>query len=67
VQQSFYDTWRAAIRVRDQRQSGLERDAGVVTKGGRIDRLVHHATIREMNVESYRRKAALKRKRGKGD
>ena len=30
-----------------------------------IDRLVHHATILEMNVESYRRKAALKRKRGK--
>ena len=32
-----------------------------------IDRLVHHATILEMNVESYRRKAALKRKRGTGD
>src|SRR5271163_3205313 len=32
-----------------------------------IDRLVHHATILEMNVESYRRKAALKRKRGPGD
>ena len=32
-----------------------------------IDRLVHHATILEMNVESYRRKAALNRKRGKGD
>ena len=32
-----------------------------------IDRLVHHATIVEMNVESYRRKVALKRKRGKGD
>jgi len=30
-----------------------------------IDRLVHHATILEMNVESYRRKAALQRKRGK--
>jgi hypothetical protein len=29
-----------------------------------IDRLVHHATIVEMNVESYRWKAALKRKRG---
>ena len=29
-----------------------------------IDRLVHHATILEMNVESYRRKVALKRKRG---
>jgi DNA replication protein DnaC len=29
-----------------------------------IDRLVHHATILEMNVESYRRRAALERKRG---
>jgi len=27
----------------------------------------HHATILEMNVESYRRKAALNRKRGKSD
>jgi hypothetical protein len=32
-----------------------------------IDRLVHCATILEMNVESYRRKAALKRKHGPGD
>jgi DNA replication protein DnaC len=31
-----------------------------------IDRLVHHATILEMNVESYRRRAALERKRGPG-
>lgn len=31
-----------------------------------IDRIVHHATILEMNVESYRRKAALDRKRGRG-
>ena len=31
-----------------------------------IDRLVHHATILEMNVESYRRRAALERKRGAG-
>jgi hypothetical protein len=28
--------------------------------------LVHHATILEMNVESYRRRAALDRKRGSG-
>jgi DNA replication protein DnaC len=28
-----------------------------------IDRLVHHATILEMNVESYRRRAAIERKR----
>tara|TARA_R110000772_G_scaffold17147_1_gene48022 strand:+ start:10243 stop:10542 length:300 start_codon:yes stop_codon:yes gene_type:complete len=26
-----------------------------------VDRLVHHATIFEMNVESYRRRAALQR------
>ena len=31
-----------------------------------IDRLVHHATIFEMNVESYRRRTALDRKRGPG-
>ena len=31
-----------------------------------VDRLVHHATILEMNVESFRRKAALDRKRGPG-
>ena len=31
-----------------------------------IDRLVHHATIIEMNVESYRRRAAINRKRGPG-
>ena len=27
-----------------------------------VDRLVHHATIFEMNVESYRRREAIKRK-----
>jgi hypothetical protein len=26
-----------------------------------VDRLIHHATIFEMNVESYRRKTALQR------
>jgi DNA replication protein DnaC len=31
-----------------------------------IDRIVHHSTIFEMNVESYRRRAALDRKRGAG-
>src|ERR1700741_2798135 len=31
-----------------------------------IDRLVHHATILEMNVESYRRKVALDRRGGPG-
>ena len=31
-----------------------------------VDCLVHYATIFEMNVESYRRRAALERKRGRG-
>lgn len=31
-----------------------------------VDRLVHHATIFEMNVESYRRRAALQRQTGAG-
>ena len=31
-----------------------------------IDRLVHHATIFEMNVDSYRRKAAVDKARGAG-
>jgi DNA replication protein DnaC len=31
-----------------------------------VDRLVHHATIFEMNVESYRRRAALQRQSGAG-
>jgi DNA replication protein DnaC len=31
-----------------------------------VDRLVHHATILEMNAESYRRRAAVERKRGPG-
>ncbi|MFM8443499.1 MAG: IS21-like element helper ATPase IstB [Methylococcus sp.] len=31
-----------------------------------VDRLVHHATIIEMNVESYRRRTAIEKKRGPG-
>ena len=31
-----------------------------------VDRLVHHATIFEMNVESYRRKTAIQRRAGPG-
>lgn len=31
-----------------------------------VDRLVHHATILEMNVDSYRRKAAVDNARGAG-
>jgi DNA replication protein DnaC len=32
-----------------------------------IDRLVHHATILEMNVDSYRRRAADSRRRDQAD
>lgn len=31
-----------------------------------VDRLVHHATIFEMNVESYRRRSAIEAKRSRG-
>lgn len=31
-----------------------------------VDRLVHHATIFEMNVESYRRRVAMEEKRSRG-
>ena len=31
-----------------------------------VDRLVHHATIFDMNVESYRRHTAVQRKSGAG-
>ncbi|MDE0880218.1 IS21-like element helper ATPase IstB [Croceicoccus sp. F390] len=31
-----------------------------------VDRLVHHATIFEMNVESYRRRTAIQRQKGAG-
>jgi len=31
-----------------------------------VDRLVHHATIFEMNVESFRRRSAIERSRGPG-
>jgi hypothetical protein len=31
-----------------------------------VDRLVHHATIFEMNVESYRRRSAMEAKRQRG-
>jgi len=31
-----------------------------------VDRLVHHATILELNVESCRRRAAVERKKGPG-
>lgn len=31
-----------------------------------VDRLVHHSTIFELNVESYRRRSAIEAKRGRG-
>lgn len=31
-----------------------------------VDRLVHHATIFEVNIESYRRRTALEEKRQRG-
>ena len=31
-----------------------------------VDRLVHHSTIFELNVESYRRRSAVETKRGRG-
>ena len=31
-----------------------------------VDRLVHHATILELNVESYRRRTAVERRKGPG-
>jgi DNA replication protein DnaC len=31
-----------------------------------VDRLVHHATIFELNVESYRRRTAVQRRKGPG-
>lgn len=31
-----------------------------------VDRLVHHATLFELNVDSYRRRTALEKKRGRG-
>ena len=31
-----------------------------------VDRLVHHATIFELNVDSYRRRTAIERKQGRG-
>jgi len=42
------------------------RTTDLVQKLAAVDRLVHHATIFEMNVESYRRRVALERKRGPG-
>jgi hypothetical protein len=55
------------LLIEDARLSAAAGKRDLGTTLAAIDRLVHHATILEMNVESYRRKAALKRKRGPAD
>jgi DNA replication protein DnaC len=55
----------AALQIRKNEWGKIFSDQAMTLAA--IDRLVHHATILEMNVESYRRKAALKRKRGPGN
>ena len=56
--------------IADRCQSAVRRVRQGVPRPGHdlatIDRLMHYATILEMNVESYRRGAALNRKRGPG-
>ena len=56
--------------IADRCQSALRRVGQGVPRPGHdlaaIDRLMHYATILEMNVESNRRGAALNRKRGPG-
>ena len=61
----------ALTKERELAQRGGSRHSSggdETTAVAAVDRLVHHATILEMNVESYRRRAALensKRKRGR--
>ena len=56
--------------IADRCQSAVRRVRQGVPRPGHdlaaIDRLMHYVTILEMNVESYRRGAALNRKRGPG-
>ncbi len=59
-----YETRSLAIAA-NQRSRARDRvfpDPAVTVAA--IDRLVHHATILEMNVDSYRRRAAASRKDG---
>ena len=62
--------WRSEPVIQDgaptDYQQGRREDAADMRGTAAIDRLVHHATIFEMNVESYRRRAALDRKRAAG-
>ena len=53
--------------VADRGRRRIERHLASAMTLAAIDRLVHHATILEMNLESYRRKAPLKRKRVSAD
>lgn len=52
------------FRYKDYRRDGADRQQ-VMTLAA-VDRLVHHATIFEMNVESYRRREAVERRSGPG-
>jgi DNA replication protein DnaC len=46
-------------------ENGMESFQTAMTLAA-VDRLVHHATIFEMNVESYRRRSAMEAKRQRG-
>jgi hypothetical protein len=59
------DTFTSSL-VRQAELEALTKELDAVAKFAAIDRLVHPATILEMNVESYRRRAAPDRKRGPG-
>jgi len=62
-------TLRAPISA-DHRQPTVQRMGQIFPDPAMtlaaIDRLVHHATILEMNVDSYRRKEAIEKARGVG-
>ena len=62
------DHGEPALRRMEQGVPRRDHCGGASEKGlSAVDRLVHHATILEMNVESYRRRTALdRRKRGPG-
>ena len=57
---------RVAAAGADLPSRFADRRAQAVTVAA-IDRLVHHATILEMNVDSYRRRSAAGRSAGKAD
>ena len=68
---SQLSAWRAELErelLALEQQIGALRTAATAKreKIAAIDRLIHHSIIFEMNVESYRRRAALDRKRGRG-